>query len=442
MRTTARRAVQIVCVLTTASLLAACGAGKERPSEDGSAVGVTDTSIKVGAHFPLTGPAAPGYSEIPSGHQAFYEYVNDNGGVHGRDIEMVVKDDAYNPTNTSAVTNDMILQDEIFAMVGGLGTPTHRAVVQRLNDDGIPDLFVSSGSLQWGDNPSGSPMTFGWQPDYEIEGKVIGQYIKENMPDAKVGLFLQDDDFGEDGEKGARQFLDAQIVDVQKYTPGGSTDFSPQMSSFKSKGVDLVIGFNTPSYTALSQIAAQGVGFKSKWFYSNVGSDPALVGGLLASMTKGKIPAEQGVKLMDGMMTTEYIPGVDAPDDEWVKLWQKVWDEYSKKGSEKLTNYRIYGMSQAYTFVQALQANGKDLTRESIVETIEKEGSSFEGPGMAPFRFSEDSHMGISGMSVVEIKNGASEPLTPVLVTDIGDAPIEEDDSAASDAPPSSGLPE
>ncbi|HEY9353502.1 MAG TPA: ABC transporter substrate-binding protein, partial [Nocardioides sp.] len=102
MRTTARRAVQVVCVLTTASLLAACGAGQERPSEDGSAVGVTDTSIKVGAHFPLTGPAAPGYSEIPSGHQAFYEYVNDNGGVHGRDIEMVVKDDAYNPTNTSA----------------------------------------------------------------------------------------------------------------------------------------------------------------------------------------------------------------------------------------------------------------------------------------------------------------------------------------------------
>jgi branched-chain amino acid transport system substrate-binding protein len=141
-------------------------------------------------------------------------------------------------------------------------------------------------------------------------------------------------------------------------------------------------------------------------------------------------------------MTTEYIPGVDAPDDEWVKLWQKVWDEYSKKGSEKLTNYRIYGMSQAYTFVQALQANGKDLTRESIVETIEKDGASFEGPGLAPFRFSEDSHMGISGMSVVEIKNGASEPLTPVLVTDIGDAAIEEDDSAASDAPPSSGIPE
>lgn len=209
------------------------------------------------------------------------------------------------------------------------------------------------------------------------------------MPYAKVGLFLQDDYFVEDGEKCARQFLDSQIVDVQKYTPGGSTDFSPQMSSFKSKGVDLVIGFNTPSYTALSQIAAQGVGFKAKWFYSNVGSDPALVGGLLASMTKGKIPAEQGVKLMDGMMTTEYIPGVDAPEDEWVKLWQKVWDEYSKKGSEKLTNYRIYGMSQAYTFVQALQANGKDLTREAVVWELGNEGSAVVGPREARCRLGE-----------------------------------------------------
>jgi len=445
MRTRARRATQAVCLLAAASLVAACGAGGRDEGEAGDAgstVGVTDSSVKVGAHFPLTGPAAPGYSDIPSGHDAYYEYVNDHGGIHGRTIEMVVKDDAYNPTNTSSVTNDLILNDQIFAMVAGLGTPTHGAVVQRLNDDGVPDLFVSSGSLQWGDDPATSPMTFGWQTDYESEGKIIGQWVKDNMPNARVGLFLQDDDFGEDGEKGVRQFLDQQIVDVQKYTPGGSTDFTPQMSSFKSKKVDLVLGFNTPSYTALSQIAANGIGFKSKWFYSNVGSDPALVGGLLASMTKGQIKAGQGVQLMNGVLTTEYIPGLDAPENEWTKLWQKVWKEYSKNGGKPLTNYHVYGMSQAYTFAQALQANGPELTRESIVETLEEQGGSFEGPGLAPFRYNADSHMGISGMQVVEIKNGGSEPLTPVLTTDIGDAEITEDDSAAEDAPPASGIPE
>ena len=122
-----------------------------------------------------------------------------------------------------------MLKDQVFATVGSLGTPTHSAVVDFLNDEEVPDLFVSSGSLGWGDDPEARPMTFGWQPDYEIEGKIIGQYVAENMPDAKVGLFLQDDDFGEDAEKGVRQFLDDQIVEVQRYT-SGNTDVGPQIA--------------------------------------------------------------------------------------------------------------------------------------------------------------------------------------------------------------------
>ena len=117
-------------------------------------------------------------------------------------------------------------------MVGGLGTPTHGAVVDFLNDEGVPDLFVSSGSLQWGEDPEKLPWTFGWQTDYESEGKVIGKYVAENMPDAKVGLFLQDDDFGADGEKGLRQYLEDQIVETQRYT-SGNTDVAPQVSALQ-----------------------------------------------------------------------------------------------------------------------------------------------------------------------------------------------------------------
>jgi branched-chain amino acid transport system substrate-binding protein len=99
-------------------------------------------------------------------------------------------------------------------------------------------------------------------------------------------------------------------------------------------------------------------------------------------------------------------------------------------------------MSQAYTFVQALQAAGKNPTREGIVKALEKVGGKLEGPGLAPFRYSKDSHLGISGMEIVKLKDGKSDPLTPVLVTDIGNAPIKEDDSAAHDAPPASGIPD
>src|SRR5690606_11829847 len=123
--------------------------------------------------------------------------------------------------------------EEIFAMVAGLGTPTHSAVVDFLNQEQVADLFVSSGSLTWGDDPEAYPYTFGWQTDYMSEGKIIGKYVAENMPDAKVGLFLQDDDFGRDGEAGVRQFLDEQIVETVRYTPG-NTDVAPQIAALQS----------------------------------------------------------------------------------------------------------------------------------------------------------------------------------------------------------------
>jgi ABC-type branched-subunit amino acid transport system substrate-binding protein len=436
-----RKLALATSVVTTGAMVAACGAGssREESGADGGAseVGITDDTITIGAHFPLTGVAAPGYSEIPTGAQAYFDYVNANGGVNGRKIEYVVRDDGYNPTNTSQVTNELVLKDEIFAMVGGLGTPTHSAVVDFLNSEGVPDLFVSSGSLQWGDAPEEKPYTFGWQPDYEIEGKIIGKYIAENMPDAKVGLFLQDDDLGVDSEKGVRRFLDDQIVAVERYT-SGNTDVAPQIAGLQAKGADLVLGFNTPSYTALSQLVAMKLNYKPKWFYSSIGSDPELVGSLLSRFSEGAV---KGGGALDGVMTSEYIPGIDTPDNPWTQLWQKVWDEHGKEGD--LTNYRIYGMSHAYAFVQALQAAGEDPTRDGIVEALEKVGSDLEGPQLAPFRYTADSHMGISGVQLVEIEGNTTEELTPVQVTDIGDAPIEEDSSGqADDAPAENGLPD
>ena len=428
-------------VVTAGAVVAACGAGGREGGEgegstEASDVGITEDSVRIGGHFPLTGVAAPGYSEIPTGARAYFDYVNAQGGVNGRTIDYLVKDDGYNPTNTSQVTNELVLQDEIFAMVGGLGTPTHGAVVDFLNDEAVPDLFVSSGSKQWGDDVEQKPYSFGWQPDYEIEGKIIGQYVAQNMPDAKVGLFLQDDDLGVESEKGMRQFLDDQIVAVERYT-SGNTDVAPQIAGLQAKGADLVLGFNTPAYTALSQLVSMKLNYQPDWYYSSIGSDPALVGGLLSKFSEGAI---EGGGALDGVLTSEYLPGVHDSDNPWTQLWQKVWDEHGDKG--ELSNYRIYGMSHAYAFVQALMAAGENPTRDGLVEALEDFGTGFEGPQLAPYRYTADSHLGISGVRLVEIQGNATEPLTGVLVTDIGDAAIEEDSSGqADDAPSESGLP-
>ncbi|KQT93767.1 amino acid-binding protein [Marmoricola sp. Leaf446] len=431
-----RRARALVAGVALATLvLGACGG--TRPEGGATTVGVTDDSVKIGGHFPLTGVAAPGYSEIPTGAKAYYDYVNAAGGVNGRTIDYLVRDDGYDPTKTSTVTNELVLKEKIFAMVGGLGTPTHGAVVDFLNDEEVPDLFVSSGSLAWGEDPAEKPWTFGWQTDYESEGKVIGQYVAKNFPDAKVGLFLQDDDLGADGEKGLQQYIGDQVVETVRYT-SGNTDVAPQISALQSSGADLVIGFNTPSYTALSQLTSLKLGFKPQWFYTNVGSDATLVGSLLSRFSEGAVKG--GASSLDGVLTTKYLDTVDDADSEWIKLWKKVWEQ--EGDDQPLTNYRVYGMAQAYTFVQALQAAGKDLTRQGIVDALEEQGGDFEGPMVAPFAYSKDSHMGTTGMRVASLDGAKVVPETEVEVTEIGDNPIEPDTSdAGKDAPPASGIP-
>jgi ABC-type branched-subunit amino acid transport system substrate-binding protein len=445
MNTRTRRSgplVAVTSVLALTVLAGACGAGGKDTNDKGGGgaaeVGVTDDSVKIGGTFPLTGVAAPGYSEIPTGAQAYFDYVNANGGVHGRKIDFLVKDDGYDPTKTSSLTDELVLKEKVFATLGSLGTPTHNAVVDTLNDEQVPDLFVSSGALAWGDDPAAHPYTFGWQPDYEIEGKIIGQWVSENMPDAKVGLFLQDDDFGADAEKGVREYVDSQIVETQRYT-SGNTDVGPQIAALQASGADLVLSFTTPSYTALGQLVSLKLGYQPKWYVSNVGSDPTLVGGLLERFSEGAVPGT--ASSLNGVMTSRYIPGVDQPDDAWVQLWQKVWDQSGQEG--ELTNYRIYGMSFAYTFVQALEAAGADLTRDDLVKAIEDQGGDFVGPQLAPYRYSSDSHLGISGMQIVELQDGVGNPLTDVLTTDTGDAEIATDDSGqGDDAPPDNGIPE
>jgi branched-chain amino acid transport system substrate-binding protein len=442
MNTRTRRLVVMTSVLALTALAGACGAGGKDDDDEGGGdaaeVGVTDDSVTIGGTFPLTGVAAPGYSEIPTGAQAYFDYVNANGGVNGRTIEFLVKDDGYDPTKTSTLTDELVLKDEVFATLGSLGTPTHNAVVDNLNDQEVPDLFVSSGALAWGDDPGTHPYTFGWQPDYEIEGKIIGQWVSENMPDAKVGLFLQDDDFGADAEKGVREYIDSQVVEAQRYT-SGNTDVAPQITALQASGADLVLSFTTPSYTALGQLVSLKVGFKPTWYVSNVGSDPTLVGSLLDRFSEGAVPGT--ASSLNGIMTSQYIPGIDQADNPWVQLWQKVWDESGQEG--ELSNYRIYGMSFAYTFVQALQAAGEDLTRDGLVDAIEEQGGDFVGPQLAPYRYSSDSHLGISGMQIVELQDGVGNPLTDVLTTDTGDAEIATDDSGqGDDAPPESGIPE
>src|SRR5215831_9063692 len=180
-----------------------------------SAPGITPTSIMIGSHQPLTGPAAPGYSEIAPASNAYFQYVNAHGGIFGRKIIYKYLDDGYNPTNTSTVVHQLVLNDHVYAIFNGLGTPTHQAVVQYLNSQQVPDVFVASGCSCW-NNTSTYPDTFGWQLNYIREGKILGSYIEQHFKGKKIGYFYQNDEFGLDGVKGLDMVIPkSQVVSRQ-----------------------------------------------------------------------------------------------------------------------------------------------------------------------------------------------------------------------------------
>src|SRR3954468_13191535 len=235
MRTRTRSVVAVGACAAAAAVVASCGGGGSS-----SAPGVTKTSVLNGSHQPLTGPAAPGYSEIAPAAKAFFTYLNEHGGVNGRKIDLVYKDDGYNPTKTVNVVKQLVLQDKVFAIWGGLGTPTHTKVVQYLNASKVPDLFVSSGCPCWDDGTK-QPYTFGWQPNYTIEGKILGQYIKQHFAGQKVGVLYQDYDFGQGGLADIQDELPAaDIVSKQPYQPT-TTDLAPQVTAIKSAGAKVLV---------------------------------------------------------------------------------------------------------------------------------------------------------------------------------------------------------
>src|ERR1700691_4145294 len=168
-------------------------AGSSTAPLTASAPGITATTITIGSHQPLTGPAAPGYSEIAPASTAYFDWVNANGGVYGRKIIYKYLNDAYDPTTTASVVRQLVLQDNVYAIFNGLGTPTHLAVLSYLNSQKIPDVFVASGCDCW-DQPAADPETFGWQLDYIREGKILGQYVAKHFVGQKIAYFYQDDE--------------------------------------------------------------------------------------------------------------------------------------------------------------------------------------------------------------------------------------------------------
>jgi branched-chain amino acid transport system substrate-binding protein len=421
-----QRGLAVACALALATA-AGCGSSNKTNTASKEPVpGVTDTEILVGSHQPLTGPAAPGYSKISPATKAYFDYVNANGGVNGRKITYKYLDDGYNPANTQQVVRQLVLQDKVFAILNGLGTPTHSGVLDFLKSNRVPDLFVASGALAW-NQPDKYPGTFGYQTDYTVEGKILATYIKSTFAGQKVCHLGQNDDFGRDSLAGVEKILGATALAAKDTYVPTNTNLAPQLGKFQSAGCQVVVLGTVPGFTAAALGAAARLAFKPTWVVSNVGGDYRTLAGRLG---------EPGKPLLEGVIGATYLPTVDDTSNPWIQLFKKVNTDYNK-GVDFDGNV-IYGMSVGYLFVQALQKAGKSLTRESIVAAIEKGG--FTGPGIVPLQFAKGNHAGYSGVQMAKVTGGVQAGFGPVYVTDDGDGAVKEYTGTPA-TPPANGIP-
>ena len=446
MKRSHRLRVPATAVLTAAVLaVAACSTGSSSsPSSSSSssaaltasAPGITATTITIGSHQPLTGPAAPGYSEIAPASAAYFDYVNAHGGVDGRKIVYKYLDDAYDPTTTSTVVRQLVLQDNIYALFDGLGTPTHLAVISFLNSEKIPDVFVASGCDCW-NQPTTYPETFGWQLDYIREGKILGQYVAQHFKGKKIAYFYQDDEFGMDGVKGLEDEIPASMVVAKQSYVDTNVNVAPQVAALRASGAQVVVSFSIPAFTALLKLNSLKLGYSPTLVVSNVGADPITLSGLLEAYAKQGGATVNGNTLTNGIITDGYLPTLGDTSNSWIALFKKIHNQYDAKAP--FDGNVLYGEAVAYTFVQAMLKAGRNPTRADLVSAINS--GLPQGPAVAPYAYSASDHAGVTGGYIGVITNGVVVQQGPVVTTDTSGSGAITTYTGTTQQAPTSGIP-
>ena len=366
--------------------------------------GVTNNKITIGMTTPLTGPASLGYEFIAPAAEAYFEYVNANGGINGRDIDLRVYDDQYNPAKTKIGTNQLINRDRIFAMYGALGTPTHSAVVRDLNRRGIPDVFVNTGGASF-DNPRRYPMTFPYFPSYIVEAKAMAYYIDRtrSLDSKKRCLMYQEGEFGDDSKKGFKAAGMDFAEEVSYFSGQQLAGLSSQVSTLKSAGCELVVFFGVTSATASLLGEAAKAGFAPTWMVTSVGSDPDVIGGVVGSK-----------RILNGVYTPSWITPIQDTRNPYVRQMKVIAD----RADLPWNFYTYYGINTAYVLAQALDAAGRNLTREGLVEALENESRSFRSAAEVPFRINSRSHQGLTGFYMARYNSDIeAERITKYIMT-------------------------
>jgi branched-chain amino acid transport system substrate-binding protein len=347
-------------VSAAALLSGSSGAWAQKKYDDGA----TDAEIKLGHAGPYSGPASA-YGVIGKGIEGYWKMVNDAGGINGRKIDFLTRDDGYSPAKTVEVVRQLVEQDKVLALFNTLGTPSNTAIRKYMNQKKVPQLYVATGASKWGD-PKNFPWTMGYQPDYHTEAVIYAKHILANVKDAKIAVLMQNDDFGKDYYDGFKEGLGKETGRIAKLATYEVTDptVESQIIQLKDTGANVFFNIATPKFAAQAIRKAADLGWKPAQYMTNVS----------ASVTSVLKPA--GFENSQGIITAAYLK--DPTDHKWdddaeMKTWREWMAKFMPGANTGDANY-VYAYSVSFLMHQTLKNCGDTLTRENVM----KQAASFK----------------------------------------------------------------
>ena len=383
----------VLALLAAVLAMSACGGagggGKETPQATKAAgetpsaekvPGVTDTEILLGSHLPLSGLAAAWGVDLKAGMDAYFSYVNDQGGVYGRKIRLIVYDSQYTGPVAAEVTRKLVEQDKVFAIMGGLGTAAHGAVMKYLEANGVPDMFVLGGESKW--TVPVVKSRFGYLVPYAIEGKILGKYIADNFAGKKLGIIAQNDDFGREGEQGFRDGVkDANMDIVVEYYEETQNDLIAQVQRLKNENVDVIAAYAMPVQVASVIKSAHET---LNW------PVPIVITGVDAVEIVGQLA---GLDNIEGTISVVYGHQAFEKDVPGVAQHYDIIAKYAPGVTP--TNLTLVGATVAEAMTKVLEVAGPDLTREKLLDAAESLCGWMFSTALVPVNMSPTDHRSI-----------------------------------------------
>ena len=362
-------------MMTFLVLASICAYGCSEPIDEGGVRGVTDDTIVIGSWGPLTGPAAL-WGAVGRGAEAYFEMINEQGGIHGRQIEFVLRDDAYQPSRTVAAVREMVERDRVFAFVAGVGTAPGRAVVDYIMENEVVWVSPATGATHWAYPPR--KYLFAQYTPYFDEAAVLVDYVVNELGKTRIGVIYQNDDFGESGLVGAQVALEKHGLNVVEAVSVEvpDTDLSSHAVRLRESGAEAVLMWLTPRHATIIVGAVGRLGYEPQWLASSVLADTELMYDLTEGAWEGVIFAAIG----------ELANSAHPLIEQYREASARIAPE------ERASEFFLSGFRYAEPLIEGLRRAGRDLTTESLVAALETL-DGFQGIG-APLTYTTNRRQG------------------------------------------------